>query len=705
MMLQREIRARGLANELNPEWLPPPARATVPPNVFRVVSAESYRRTGLQKESFFRFIRLLSFCVVFATPFLYLLYFTIRKLMVPASVASATHNPADFASLGIVAMASSLTVVLGFLLELYLGYIIIAFMIGGLYFRSHSGRVLLLRPFGHKQMTLALKKAVWWYLAPFGHVITLSDRNYQPNLLLDGLFRVFAVLRFFVGPLFRPSYRIGNVKTELSFLQFADNLTKKFRLSVLSLSCGAQAFNVRTTDEWWKACINLLLNSSDIVVMDISRISAGSAWEIERLHKTGFLTNCIFIVQETHQREGIEGLRQLMPPGVQPRVFIYRETGEMLDINGFEGAMQECFNRSLTTWGKSWTARPKQTNSTMVPLSPGFVAAMGRPIHGQDHAHYQGVGLGNGPGGGHAAWQSGGQAFARPHGGNKGGKQGNDRSVLFVTYENDGVQLVPIGRGGATLSIGRDRLLASQGVTVGRSTGADVLANDKSISKRHARLSLTGEGRLRVEDLGSSNGTWKGKMRIGTDTFGNGEVLRLGEVDYSVVISNGVAPGQAGAGPGVMGQMAQDFNAIVRGEIFQPARYDPPAAAAAAPVGLAFANGKVERGRAERGWVLTSFDEAGRAVRLPLQPLPGAPETTWTVGRSASKADLVIAHSTISSQHARLRYSPERGIEVCDLGSGNGTKVDGKSVGRDYVPVTNARKIEFGDAKVLLSRG
>src|SRR5690349_14377685 len=49
-------------------------------------------------------------------------------------------------------------------------------------------------------------------------------------------------------------------------------------------------------------------------------------------------------------------------------------------------------------------------------------------------------------------------------------------------------------------------------VVVGRSVDADVRIDDASISRSHARIYL--EGGLRIEDLGSANGTWVRDQRL-----------------------------------------------------------------------------------------------------------------------------------------------------------------------------------------------
>ena len=44
--------------------------------------------------------------------------------------------------------------------------------------------------------------------------------------------------------------------------------------------------------------------------------------------------------------------------------------------------------------------------------------------------------------------------------------------------------------------------------TVGRGTQADVIVNDVSLSRLHARLAVDQDGQISVDDLGSTNGVF-----------------------------------------------------------------------------------------------------------------------------------------------------------------------------------------------------
>ena len=102
--------------------------------------------------------------------------------------------------------------------------------------------------------------------------------------------------------------------------------------------------------------------------------------------------------------------------------------------------------------------------------------------------------------------------------------------------------------------------------------------------------------------------------------------------------------------------------------------------------------------QAAREWV------AGlRPPRVPTVTVAPPPEGPgpWTIGRSED-CRLVIAHGTISRRHAVLRRL-EDGLEVRDLGSLNGTWVNGWRVDRALLRPGDA--LRLGDVRVLVRDG
>jgi DNA-binding winged helix-turn-helix (wHTH) protein len=72
---------------------------------------------------------------------------------------------------------------------------------------------------------------------------------------------------------------------------------------------------------------------------------------------------------------------------------------------------------------------------------------------------------------------------------------------------------------------------------VGRDGSAAIVLDAASVSRRHARIRLSGN-QVALEDLGSKNGTYVGGRRIeGTVTLADGNRVRFGRVPVTVHIS------------------------------------------------------------------------------------------------------------------------------------------------------------------------
>ena len=77
------------------------------------------------------------------------------------------------------------------------------------------------------------------------------------------------------------------------------------------------------------------------------------------------------------------------------------------------------------------------------------------------------------------------------------------------------------------------RLPPGVGRTLGRGTHADFIVGDTLISRIHCRFTAT-EQQLEVEDLKSTNGTFVNDKRIEMAFLGNGDRIRVGQVELTV---------------------------------------------------------------------------------------------------------------------------------------------------------------------------
>ncbi|MFF7726858.1 FHA domain-containing protein [Streptomyces sp. NPDC008001] len=172
---------------------------------------------------------------------------------------------------------------------------------------------------------------------------------------------------------------------------------------------------------------------------------------------------------------------------------------------------------------------------------------------------------------------------------------------------------------------------------VGRDPQCDIVLHDTRVSWHHAVLRPV-EDHWTVEDTGSTNGTWAGGRRVRELDVGPGTVLRFGnpEDGPAAVLKNAPPP----APP-------------------PPPPPPPPPAQRPSAVSLPAATGTFRRPTTVR--------------RLPSR--------TVRIGRSPDN-DLTVDDLVVSRRHAELRTVPDGGYEIVDLGSHNGTYLNGHPVQR-----------------------
>jgi pSer/pThr/pTyr-binding forkhead associated (FHA) protein len=79
------------------------------------------------------------------------------------------------------------------------------------------------------------------------------------------------------------------------------------------------------------------------------------------------------------------------------------------------------------------------------------------------------------------------------------------------------------------------RLLPGEIRTIGRATGAQFVVEAPLVSRVHCRLTCSADGRLIVEDLGSTNGTFVDARRVeGAVPLAPGTTLTVGRVGFTV---------------------------------------------------------------------------------------------------------------------------------------------------------------------------
>jgi len=211
-------------------------------------------------------------------------------------------------------------------------------------------------------------------------------------------------------------------------------------------------------------------------------------------------------------------------------------------------------------------------------------------------------------------------------------------------YAGDGstVRLIPTGAG-QPIALPVERLSSSGGCIIGRESGNDARIDEKTVSKRHARLILDDSGRLFIEDLGSANGTWKKGAKITRDVFASGDTVRFGAAEFRIEL-----PVNGGATQRFDGSSSAGKTEKVGG------------GAAAAGSGAVYA------------W-LERLDASGQRIAVKA--------TSVRIGRHEDN-DLRFEEPSVHRRHAVLHITPQREFVITDLSGegGNGVKVNSKRV-------------------------
>ncbi|WP_329388739.1 ATP transporter ATP-binding protein/permease [Streptomyces sp. NBC_01351] len=176
--------------------------------------------------------------------------------------------------------------------------------------------------------------------------------------------------------------------------------------------------------------------------------------------------------------------------------------------------------------------------------------------------------------------------------------------------------------------LGSTRMSPGRSYHVGRDPLCEICLDDARVSWHHAILRPEGD-HWTIEDEGSTNGTWVDGHRVQEWSVGVGTELRFGSVED---------------GP----------RALVVGRT-------PSAAPAAA-----------RPSRVSNPGMTGTF-------RQPTTVRPLAPRTAVRIGR-APDSDLVIDDLVVSRRHAELRSLADGSYEIADLGSHNGTYLNGARI-------------------------
>ena len=221
--------------------------------------------------------------------------------------------------------------------------------------------------------------------------------------------------------------------------------------------------------------------------------------------------------------------------------------------------------------------------------------------------------------------------------------------------------------------------------TLGRS-GTDILVNETTVSRNHATITVTESG-IVIEDLGSSNGTKVGDLRLSANQPTPaipGTPLRFG--NWRVTLETG-ARGAGSAEATVMAGM-DDRTMVGAPPVDDRTMVGVPVGATPAPSAASSAS-IVPEGPVV-AWLKK---EAGPGADIPLAV------GTLTIGRRTGNSLVITGDNYISGKHAELNTSTI-GTFLTDVGSTNGTFVNGqKMTANERQPLLEGDEIQLGQTR------
>ncbi|MFI8345758.1 FHA domain-containing protein [Streptomyces sp. NPDC085596] len=209
----------------------------------------------------------------------------------------------------------------------------------------------------------------------------------------------------------------------------------------------------------------------------------------------------------------------------------------------------------------------------------------------------------------------------------------------------------------------------SRSYALGRDPQGDIVFDDARVSWRHATVRFNGHTWV-IEDHGSTNGTFVQGHRVGQTELGAGTAVHLGNATDGPRL-NLTAADAAQAAPyaAQSATWAQQTQAVPQAAA-QPQAAEWHSGPQQAP---AFPH--------QQGGAPGTPEQAAHGDRSPTTFHQFALGHVMRIGRSLDN-DLVVSDLQVSRHHAEFQTTPEGRFEIRDLGSHNGTYVNGQPIAK-----------------------
>jgi len=225
-------------------------------------------------------------------------------------------------------------------------YFIIALLVYGIFFiapfllclpvimpyalqQKNVGRIIVLRKFNDDLSGNALGRIIKSYLSNYGHVFTLSDKNFRVKWYIR--------IPVFIGQLSLFHFRQRTISKKEDIAKLEKKLSGKIWLNVNWLLSGSKVFSIKTTDAYWKDTALVLLKENRVIVFDISYETTSLEWEFTEIKNLGYgrniiaITNSEQLLSESQWKNIFDSQEGLSIP-----VFYYDKKGKLPKKDEFD---------------------------------------------------------------------------------------------------------------------------------------------------------------------------------------------------------------------------------------------------------------------------------------------------------------------------------------------------------------------------------
>ncbi|MGA1823989.1 MAG: FHA domain-containing protein [bacterium] len=106
-------------------------------------------------------------------------------------------------------------------------------------------------------------------------------------------------------------------------------------------------------------------------------------------------------------------------------------------------------------------------------------------------------------------------------------------------------------------------------ITIGRNRDNLIQINNQSVSKYHAMIIKDKEGKVYVEDLNSSNGTYVNEKQIHQQELKNGDEILIGKHTIKIFLADSEAPITSKDIPGNEVEIDEDSTLVMQTDSFK----------------------------------------------------------------------------------------------------------------------------------------